>query len=226
MISPRYDGISTLSLPANESWVFALLVGLFFLLILAVRMSPGLIIEEVSSVFKVKERSSIFSNLTAYNYRFRYVYVLFALCVFGLFAYSVYYDPLENDFSFLRYLYFLLAVTGWFVVKLLFLELLGYVFFDNKIIGIARRSYLSFISLLGIILFPLSVVYIYASPEIDHIIIYISLAVCGVIGILVILKLFQIFFSKLLDFFYILLYLCTLEILPVLALFQVFGMIK
>ena len=226
VISLRHDGALISSLPCNESWVFGLLVGLFFLLIIAVRFSSELLIEEVRSVFKVKERTSIFSNITASTSRFRYVYVFFALCVFALYAYVIYYEPATNDFSFIKYLYFLGALVAWFVLKYLSIELLGYVFFDKKVIDIAEKSYSSFISLLGIILFPLLIIYIYSAPETGHIITYISLAACAVIVVLAILKLFQLFFSKLLDFVYILLYLCTLEILPVLALFQVFDIIK
>lgn len=220
-----HEGIPLLALPQNQSWVFLLFAGLFLLFVFSVRMFPGLFGEDIKSVFRAKERASIFSKTTASDSRFQILFVLFAVCVISFYAYFVLYDPAQDSFTFLTYLYFFLATAAFFLLKYLFIGLLGYVFFDPKTIAVAKRSFLYIIILFGAVLFPLLVVDVYATQPISDIIPFVSLGVCVFIAILVVLNIFQIFFSKILDSFYILLYLCTLEILPVLGLFQVYQLI-
>lgn len=213
------------SLPQTESWVFAVLSGLFVLFIFATRAYPGLISEDLFSIFRVKERSSIFSNPEGNDSRLRVLYVIFSFCTLSLYAYVSIFTPGHGAFSLPTYAGFLLATTLFFLVKGAFIRLLCYIFFNGKILALTIRSYYNLIIFLSLLLFPLLTIRIYASAPIAHIVQIVGLTACLTTAILVILKLFQIFFSKLLDSFYILLYLCTLEILPVLALFHVYRLI-
>jgi hypothetical protein len=77
----------------------------------------------------------------------------------------------------------------------------------------------------GILLFPLLIISIYGAPWLVIGAQIASLVVCLALAVLTFFKLFQIFYSKLFDFFYILLYLCTLEILPILALIRLYQFI-
>jgi len=220
-----FDGISHPSLPQTESWVFGVLFGLFFLLILAVRLYPSLIYEDIRSFFRVKERSSIFSNLEGRDSRLRVLYISFAFCVISLCVYFIIFKPEYGNFVFMKYLCFLAVTTVFFLLKSLFIRILNYVFFDKKMMKIAIQSHYSLVVFLGLSLFPLLILGIYASPPTVVVVQIATVIVCFMTMILVLLKLFQLFFSKLLDSFYIMLYLCTLEILPFFALFHVCKMI-
>lgn len=225
IIAERFDGILPPSLPHTENWVFLTLLGLFFLLVVCIRLYPSFIYEDIRTIFRVKERSSIFSNLERSDLRLRFLYLFFSYCVISLYAYFILFQPDAGNFSFVRYPLFLGATIGFFLVKYLFVRLLNYVFFDDNKGKIAIESYNNIIVFFGILLFPLLIFNIYSPPLVAEITQVMSLILCLAAIVLAVFKLFQIFYSKLFDFFYILLYLCTLEILPILALFQVYRAI-
>ncbi len=221
-----YDGLAPVLYPQNQNWVFILLAGLFLLFVFAVRMTPGFFSEDIKTLFRVKERSSIFSNSTANDSRFYILFIIFSFCVISLYAYFILYDPApDNPFVFKKFLYFLLATVSFFLFKFLSISLLGYVFFDPKVMVVAKKNFMYLVVLTGIVLFGLLVMNIYAIPSVVKIVEIVLLGVLISLCIFVVFKLFQIFLSKLLDSFYILLYLCTLEILPVVALFRVYQLI-
>lgn len=220
-----FTAVPFISLPQTENWVFGVLVGLFFLLILSIKLYPSLLYEEIRTVFRAKERSSIFSNPEGRDTRTRILYLAFVICVFSLYAYFFMFKYSTKDFTFLRYLYFVLVTGGFFLLKYFVIRLLCYVFFDKKVLLLTINSYFNLLIFFGIFLFPLLIFNIYAISPIADVVEIIGVTIAVVIALLVVLKLIQIFFSKLLDFFYILLYLCTLEILPILALFQVYKII-
>ena len=214
------------SLPQTENWVFGVLLGLFFLLVLAIRLYPGLIYEDIRAIFRVKERSSIFSTTSEISSsRVRWLYLLFSYSVIGFYVYFILFEPDSGSFSFVRYLYFLGATIGFFLIKYFFSRLLAYVFFNRTIGKIAIQSYNNLLIFFGILLFPLLIISIYGTPWLVAGAQVASLIVCLALAVLTFFKLFQIFYSKLFDCFYILLYLCTLEILPILALVQVYQLI-
>ena len=223
-----FDGISAPLLPQTANWVFGVLFGLFFLLVLAIRLYPSLIYEDIRSIFRAKERSSIFSNPEASDLRIRILYLFFSYCVISLYVYFIVFEAglsaLEY-FSFVRYAVFLGITIVYFIVKCLFIKLLNYVFFDKSKGNIAIQSYNNILILFGILLFPLLILNIYGLPIVITIAEIASLILCSTMAVLAIFKLFQIFYVKLFDFFYILLYLCTLEILPILALLEVYKAI-
>ena len=213
------------SLPQTENWVFGMLLGLFFLLVLSIRLYPSLIYEDIRAIFRVKERSSIFSTSETSGSRVRWLYLLFSYCIISLYAYFILFEANSGSFSFVRYLYFLGVTIAFFLIKYFLNRLLAYVFFNRTIGKIAMQSYNNLLIFFGILLFPLLIISIYGTPWLIVGAQITSLIVCLALSILIIFKLFQIFYSKLFDCFYILLYLCTLEILPILALIQLYQMI-
>jgi len=212
------------SLPQTENWVFGALIFLFFLFVVSISQSPGLIMETVKSFFQIKERSSIFSKATISDFRFRFFLIVFSIGTLSLYAYIQIHGN-SSGFSMKEYSYFLLLTGIFFCIKSLLIDLLGYVFFDTKSLKIAKTSYFNVISFLGILLFPLLIIHIYVPDFLLGATEIISLIVCLIGCILVIIKLFQIFSHKIVASFYIMLYLCTLEILPLIALFRVYYLI-
>jgi hypothetical protein len=104
-------------------------------------------------------------------------------------------------------------------------DVLGYVFLDQATSKMAKESYFNVFSFLGLLLFPLMIIQIYIPYNFNGVIEIISLITCVIAYILIAFKLFQIFFHKIIASFYILLYLCTLEFLPLFALYQVYKFI-
>lgn len=222
---PRgYLGVSHPSLPHNEDWVFGTLLVLFFLLVFSLMSSAGFVSETLSSFFQVKDRTSIFSKTTINDFKIRFFLSLFSIGVFSLYAHYALFVP-DTEFSFNTFLLVLAATLLFFGLKSLLFELIGYVFFDNKSLRMGKESYYNIISILGIFLFPLLILHIYAPDNLHYAVGIVSVIVCISGVILVIFKVFQIFFHKIVASFYILLYLCTLEFLPLIALYLVYKLI-
>ena len=212
------------SMAQNESWVFLVLVALFFLLAFSISRSGSLISETVKNFFHAKERSSIFSKATVNDFQIRLFIIFFSIGVVSLYSYFSFHRQ-GTDFSILKFSLFLLVTTLFFGMKSIVFDIIGYVFLDSGSLKMAKESYFNILSLLGMILFPLLVIQIYIPYNMGNTTEIISLTACILAYILVILKLFQIFFRKIVASFYILLYLCTLEFLPLIALYQVYELI-
>jgi|GEM_PF-420863 len=223
-IQRGFEGIPLPSLPQTENWVFIALLLLFFLFVFSISQSSGLIMETVRTFFQVKERSSIFSKVTINDFRFRFFLISFSTGVISLFAYTLLHNP-STAFEIREYLYFIVVTTLFFGIKALLIDLICYIFFDPRITKMAKNSYFNIISFLGITLFPLLISYIYMPVYLSNITETISFVICLIGCILIIIKLFQIFLHKTIASFYILLYLCTLEFLPLLALLKVYQLV-
>ena len=217
-------GIPLPSFPQTESWVFIILLILFFLLVYSVYSSSGMIGETLKTFFQVKERSSIFSKATVNNIRIRLLLILFSIGVLSLYVYLIIFKS-TNPFSIKVYCYFLVLTGLFFGIKSLLFDLIGYVFLTPSTIKMAKESYFNILSILGTALFPLLILQIYIPNNLNRIPEISSLIICIIACIVVIIKLFQIFFHKTVASFYILLYLCTLEILPLLLIYRVYKLI-
>jgi hypothetical protein len=222
---PRgFIGMPHPSLPQTESWVFVILLTLFFLLIYSIARSYGLISDTIKTFFQVKERSSIFSN-AAVNYSgFRILIILYAIGVLSFYVYLVMHKS-NLPFSIKEYVFFLLVTGLFFVFKLLIFELIGYIFLTPVILKMLKDSYFNVVLFLSVVLFPLVFIQIYILDNFTQIIEIIGIFLILIAFILILIKLFQIFFRNILAIFYILLYLCTLEILPLIFLFKVYQLI-
>jgi hypothetical protein len=220
----KYMG-ETIPLSAQtEMWVFICLGTLLFLLVVAVLFSSSSLVHMIKTLFELTDRNSIFNDTTINNSPARFLLTFFFISVFSLFSYL--YLHLESEsFPLIGYLIFLGVTTVFFIVKLLLFNMLGFVFLNPSVFKTAKETYFNILSLLGLALYPLLVIRIYAIPFFDHKIIdYIILSLLLLTSLFIVYKLIRIFFNKLVDLFYILLYLCTLEILPFIALFQIYEM--
>jgi hypothetical protein len=212
------------SVPATESWVFIAILALFFLLVYAVSGSGSLIPETAKNFFQVKERSSIFSKATVNDFKIRLFIIFFSIGVISLFVFYQLHNP-ESPFRFLQFCIVLAITFLFFGLKVLIFDLLGYVFFDTSSLKMGKEAYFNIVSFLGVTLFPLLIIQIYIPYNLNNIIEITCLIVCILGFILIIFKLFQIFFHKIVASFYILLYLCTLEILPLIVIYKVYKLI-
>ncbi|MDD3078776.1 MAG: DUF4271 domain-containing protein [Paludibacter sp.] len=218
------EGFVHPSLPGTEPWVFGIL--LFLLLAFSVVMlrASDWLVESVTHFFQIKERSSIFSKNTSNNATIQFILILFSIIVLSLWAFKINFTE-SSGFHINTFLKYLL-VTGSFVgLKIGSFSILGYVFMDNATLKHARDSYINMLIFLSILLFFTFSISIYSQSQFSQIVNVVSLFFCGLAAILMIIKLFQIFFHKIIASFYILLYLCTLEILPLIFLFKAFRLL-
>jgi len=220
----RYEGKPIPSNANTENWVFSTVFILFVLLIIGVNRSYNWIVEAFRNIAKVRNRSSIFSKTTAEEYQSRFLLTFFATGVISLYLYlSI---NTKNELSLSTYMLFLLAGLVFLFLKTQLMNFLAYVFIDTEILKTVKENYFNILSLLGFILFPFLILEIYFDPHINiRIFNIIAIILSLSTFIFMAIKLFRIFLHKILDFFHIMLYLCTLEILPLIGMFQVYKLI-
>ena len=216
-----FEGILHPSTPANQGWLFFLLLGLFFLLIFFLIRYPLFMKDTLQSFLKIYDRGRN-ANDEQYNVA-PFSIVLFSLGVVSLYAISFFYQPPES-FELKSYVYFLVVTAAFFVFKWLTIELIGFVFFDKSTFKLAKYSYFRLFFLLTIILFPLLILQVYL-PNSSNWSSIVTLFLFIVAFMALIIKFFQIFSTKFVAFFYIFLYLCTLEILPLILLIKAYQWI-
>ncbi len=223
IVEKRFDGILHPSFPQSEAWVFIFLMVLFGMLIFSVSRSYGWLRESVRTFFQVKDRSSIFSTATVNDFQSRTILVAFSAGVISMYAFIYFRSP-DSAFAILSWFKFLLATIIYLVFKYLAIQVIGFVFLDKSELKLASTTYFNIVSYLSILLYPLLIFQVYTTPAVQHITISLTFIVLILAAILVIIKLFQIFLHKIVASFYILLYLCTLEILPLILLFSVYKL--
>ncbi len=181
----------------------------------------------VRVVFRKREgRNSLFEGeLKAVEVRYRIMLILLGMLGLNVFLFPFVEQlvPDENTFTALIVLAFIfLGIAVFLGLKWLLFRLLEYVFFfSDKQISQFRSAYFSVIFGLGLCLLPLVTAQSFVSVGLSHGFDVISLALCGMSVFLIAYKIIQFFWHWCDSIFYILLYLCTLEILPVLVGMQV-----
>ncbi len=219
-LSRGFEGIPHPSFPESESWVFGTILFLFLMMVVSFLRSSGWFYESVRIFFQVKDRSSIFSKTTINDFQSRFILILFSVGVLSLYGYILL-IPSGKPFEITQYALVLGVTLLFYIFKFLSIEVLGYVFLEKQSLKIARESYFNLLIYLGIVLFPLLIFQIYFPLWLNDYTVYISLVVCVLLFVFLIFKLFQIFFQKAVTSFYLLLYLCTLEILPVFLMYSI-----
>ena len=217
-----FDGVLHPSFPATENWVFIALLILLGMSAFSFLRSSGWFIESFRTFFTVKDRGSIFNKSTMSDFESRLFLILFSIGVFSLYAYLILFAS-DNGFSLITFLKFLGATGGFFLLKYLMIRIIGYVFLHPTIQKLTIESYYNVLTYLGLILFPMLILHIYLPENLKYYIAVISLILCVMASLVYTIKLFLIFFNKFASTFYLLLYLCTLEILPVVLLFYLYN---
>ena len=110
--------------------------------------------------------------------------------------------------------------------KYFFSKILAYTFLNRELFTNSSEFYINILFFLGLVMYPLLVIKIYSPQDFDFALYDILALIFSLISLMfLIIKLFQLFYKNILDAIHIMLYLCTLEILPYLVLFQAYKWI-
>ena len=115
------------------------------------------------------------------------------------------------------------ALVLYFMAKTLVYTFTNWVFFDRKKNGQWMKVRLFLVSMEGVALFPIVMLLSYFDVSMKSAVIY-AIIVIVLIKLLTLYKSYAIFFRQTGSFVQIILYFCALEIIPMLALWGVFGL--
>lgn len=121
----------------------------------------------------------------------------------------------------------LTAVVAWFLFKHLTFKIWSANISSDETVLIFKRTYFSIFIFLGTLLYPFLLVATYAPFQWQMPTLVVMFVIICLSTICIIIKLFQYFFTRRNNLFYIFLYLCGLEIIPILLLRKlVFSLFK
>ena len=124
-----------------------------------------------------------------------------------------------TDFTLIGFL--ILSITLMYSIKYLVIKTVGFVFSSDSVASEYISNIWLFNKLLGISLFPIIITLPYINSSMKMPLAYIGLATILIFFIFRIIRSFQIVFKIKLSIIYWILYLCTLEILPVFVLSKI-----
>lgn len=117
----------------------------------------------------------------------------------------------------------LLALTALHLVRLIFTKFIEVVFMQKGVYEMWVESYTWIHYILGVLFFPLAVLITYSPEATFSIVAHLAITFFILGEILFFYRLFSVFYRGIASLFYLFLYICTLEILPLLTVFRILS---
>ena len=204
----------------NDNIITSLLIVCFVLAVIAFSNAKAFIIRQGKGFFYQSHGGTTEVIETSNELRFQVFLVFLTSILLSLLTYFYTINHFGDTFI-LTSLYYLIAiylamVVGYFILKSLLYSLVNITFFDGKRNGQWMKSTIFITSIEGVLLFPLVILQAYfdLSPQNVEIFLIIVLII---VKIMTIYKAYSIFFKRNVFKLQIILYFCTLEIVPLLA---------
>ena len=83
--SPQFQGVGVPSDAIGQHWIFATMLILLVLFVLAVNRSHSWMVDALKNITKVRERGSLFVKTSIHEYQSRWLLIFFAIGFFALF---------------------------------------------------------------------------------------------------------------------------------------------
>lgn len=206
----------------GEGWVFVSLIGIFVLLLLTRRLNPKKLFVYLSAIYNRRAQNELFEEENLLSSPFSLIlFVAFCLTtsLFTIKAIGLTPSGIIQEYgAFATFGVFALILMGVYTFKILFIQFVGVVF---NIYPVARQYAFNVYllnNIMGLLLIPLVAIAYYSGGPADTWAIYAGIALFIVFFVLRFLKSLSIegIISPV-NLLYLFLYLCTLEILPLLV---------
>lgn len=220
---PGIEGTPVAYRLRSDNGITALLLLCFFISAYVLSKGKKFFLQQIKDFTYTRERASIFTNTTAVDFRYRLL-LLFQTCVLLSVCFFDYFQENQPELT-ARYpsylllgIYITVCIAGLFFKWQLY-RLLGWVFFDKSKTSIWLESYSVILYYLGFSLFPLLLLAVYFDLP-TYILLPCILSLIIIAKILMFYKWIKLFFIPTYGIFYLIVYFCTLELIPLLVLYQ------
>ena len=207
---------------SGDNIITGLLIVSFILALISVANSKRFIARQAKNFFRSPNERTTPMTETATEIRFQ-VFLVLLTCLLGAIIFFFYTLEYVAQTFILSSQYELVAVyfgiyLAYFLLKFGLYASVNWVFFNHRQNNRWIKAQLFVSSIEGLLLFPIVLLLVYFDLPLKTTVIY-SLGVIIFIKILSFYKCFTIFFQKITSFLQIILYFCTLEIIPVAMLY-------
>lgn len=203
----------------SQGWILPLLLFVFFFIGIINRYFYKESRTLFTGVFKKDGFKKLLEEENVMIRRTVFMFILLFLIVLPLFTYQTYFS-FKGDLSYIPlippYIQILLIISAALGLKLFSIRFFGYIFSSNSI----ALSYISNIliasSISGLLLIPITLCIKIAGNEISSILIYVGVALLSATYVIsLLIGIISGIRNEKLSNFHLILYFCTLEILPV-----------
>lgn len=221
------SGIRTKKINANADWMLGVILVALFLLSAVRQLNNKRFLSYLRAFFTLRFAGQLQREEYAISNRTAGTLLTCFVMILSLFIFQVldHYDLLLfNLHPFVTYLYLCAAITGIYLIKVIVIRLLAFIFKAESQAAEYLFYLLLFNQVLGIALLPVVTGIAFIRSSIAPGILYTGWGLMAIVFIYRILRTASIGFSKpKISRFYLFLYLCTLEFLPLLFAIKFLG---
>lgn len=199
----------------QADWVTAILLVVLFMIWSIWRNAGGFLAQKSFEVLHGYERRSLFSKETAGDYKVSILLSLEYILITSVFVYQLLLYFSDGPFLTIFSVASFVIVLNHFV-KIMVVKYWCYLTNVGSQFNIWIKSYYVFNYILGLFFFPLVVLLAYTHGFSYELLLNIGLFFYLIYLIVLFVRMLNIFFSNISSLLYVILYFCTLEILPVL----------
>ena len=205
----------------HDDVITSLLLLLFVLATIAFSNSRHFVVRQTKNFFSTNREGMTEITETAVEIRFQafltFLNSLLLSILFYFYTLNFIGETFLLDSQYHLIAIFLGLTVVYYLVKTLLYTIVNNVFFDGKKNRQWMKSFLFITSIEGVLLFPLVVVWTFFDISIQNAVIYVVIVI-SIVKILELFKCFLIFFRQNVVKLQIILYFCTLEIIPMVLL--------
>lgn len=179
--------------------------------------------ENARLLFSTRENLNLFSETTVTEFWFNFILIFQTILLSAIILFDVFLESDEYKIpqhSFYTIVLFMLTISTFLLLKYLFYRALGYLFDIRYRVKIWLRSCTIVISMAGIIAFIPTLIMVYSQNFHDYLLIF--LFTLFIISQLILFyRVITFFLQGNVNFFFLIAYLCGVEIIPYIILYQV-----
>lgn len=209
-------------LPGYDSGVMTLLIGVFLLITVNFRHYSTFIKTFTQNLFSVRSRANAFDERSTVSETRVLVSLISLLCVCeGILLYDVMsiYHPLQTTRTFAAVGSLSLLAAVYYIWQLVAYNTAAYIFNTPQGRSLWIKGFNASQSLLGLTLAVPAVLSLF-NPSLTPLLLSVSLVLYVMARLIFIFKGFRIFYKNSFSWLYFILYLCTLEIIPLILTYK------
>ena len=209
----------------HDDWVTLSVLLCFVLLVVIQKRIRSYIVSQAKEFFLPSKNITRKENPNNNSERFIPLLLMLVISIMGGLGIYMYTQSQQHLFLGLMSPYLLIGIyTGiwilYFILKTILSGFVNWIFFDKKKIKVWKKSGFFLFSVESLLIFPVIIITIYLNLP-PHIPLWITLIIGLLVKILHLYKTFLIFFPKIYGTLHLIVYFCTLEIMPLLAVFKI-----
>ena len=218
---------------SDDEWITGILIGCFVITACILSQGKILLLQSLRKLFSTHEIGHLFHKQPAIDSYFLTLLTLQTCLLVSILLLKFQSDGfvistterLTTSASSILLACYSLVTVLYCIAKRYIYRFINWIFFDKAKNNLWTDAYFFILSIFGMLLLPVTLLAVYGNLPF-HLSIIIPVFLFFLMNLIFIYKCFSIFFSQLHGSFYLFLYFCTLEILPLLVVWKGIEMVN